>query len=140
MKPLYKLTDRSKVVFLNKIVHDIMDSINDRINLWFENSYILKQVGESDEISLSNLKDDLDYLFTKGIWFIDQNKTIDKCTIDFFKTLYNNYTSSDVGFRLLINHKQYNLKENKLMTKAESIVYHKKINDYAIKLLNDLDI
>jgi hypothetical protein len=141
MKPLYDITDSMKYNFINGVVFDEIKKIEARVNLWFENAYILTDRGENDEVSLSNLMLDLDYMFSKIIWFIDEDnsKFINKTTTDYFETLYNNYTSSNVGFRRLITNKLYNLKENKIMTEQESIEYRKKIDETAINILNTLD-
>ena len=136
MKEIIKITDRQKETFFDLSIYDILDKINIRCNKWVEGVFINIYVPE--EIETSNLKSDLDYLFSEAIWLISLAESFNyKLTSkQFVEDLYNEYMED---FKNLINNSDYNKLENRLYTEEEKEANRVRSNDLAMNILKNLD-
>jgi hypothetical protein len=111
MKPLLTLKDHHKETYFNLQVYDLIEKIETRCSKWLNGVFMEVYVPES--IETSNLCMDLDYFFTQAIWLIELAESFgyNLESKEFIERMYDDYTSSDEGYKNLIDYTAYNIKE-----------------------------
>lgn len=139
MKPLYKISESSKQVNFNLILSGLMNDMGERANEWFKLMYLdTDYCMFGSPILTSNLRDDLAYMFTTAIWWIDVAKavniTIDNATD--IEYMYNQFVDNADGHKYMVNERRYNIHENRLYTNKEL----KENDNKLLDLLNSIDL
>jgi predicted nucleic-acid-binding protein len=137
MKALYNITDKSKETAFNSFIFDVLEDIEKKANDWFRETFLEPKDYISKDVLIENLRDDLDYLFTKAIWLIEmgESKGFDMDSKQFVESAYKTYTEKENGYRFLVNHRQYDAHNNALLTKRQATAREKRTNKIAMDIL-----
>lgn len=112
MRPLIELSDKDKETHFNLQISDLMNDIDQRFDQWLNSVLAVTNIPE--EIETRNLISDLNYHFSKGIWLIQLGESLGYSIDlkDSFEHMYHRYTSSDEGYKALIDPIKYYLIKN----------------------------
>lgn len=121
MKPLYTLNDTNKETLFNLQVYDVINKIEEKANEWFEETYINKKDYIPSEILLRNFLDNINYMISEGIWWIELGESMgfNMDSKRFLQTMYDHYTGSHHGYRFLVRDPRYDPHNNKVLTQDE---------------------
>lgn len=141
LKQIIPIVERDIETFFTLSLYEEMSSIESRLNKWVEEVFIESKIVD-ECILTSNLISDLDYMFSKGVWIIEHTKTLN-IVLDnerFFSDSYKTYTGSPNGYRNLVTHTHYCSTEHRILTDFESEQRKQRINETALKILEDLKL
>ena len=142
MKPLYEnFNDKNKETLFNLQVYDVINKIEKHAQEWFVESYIDVKDYIPQDILTSNLKDNLDYLFTEAIWWIELGESFGY-NIDskrFVKTLYDDYTSCEDGYKNIVRDERFCRHENRVYSENEIKENNNRMNEIMCKIIADIN-
>lgn len=140
MKPLYQLNNHNKETLINLQVYAVLDKIEEYANGWFRESFIEVKDYIPQEILLSNLLDNLNYVFSEGIWWVELGESLgyQMESKKFLESRYEMYTRNKSGHRYLVNDRRYDPHQNILLTEEEIQEKEKRAGEIMNEILTDL--
>lgn len=129
MKPLCNLENTNKEAIFHLFVHQTMERINKEVEKWFANSFCGSEyIGH--HVLVANLTDNLNYLFTEGIWLVElgESQGLDMTNVKKrLEAMYDRYTKNENGHRYLVSDTRYDKVNNRLFTEEEIAKRNQKI-------------
>lgn len=141
LKPLYNLSKQNKATYFSLLISDIHKKIDKVCENWFQEVFIEKKDYVGEDIYTSNLRMDLDYLFSEAIWMIGVAKMLklDIRDVSSHTTwLYEIYTAKKDGHRDLVLNEAYDKKNHKVFTEEEVAIRKKKSNEIGMAIFKEI--
>lgn len=140
MKLLVDLPKVTKETYFSLLLSDIMKEMDELTSQWVDELFVNPN-GISEFELTKELKTNLDYLFSKGVWILEMANGFGyklDC-YDFFESRYDTYTSYTDGFRYFVVHKYYDVRNHKLLTDEDIRIRREELAKFTLDMMKDFE-
>lgn len=141
MKPLYNnFNNKNKETLFNLRVYDVIDNIDKKIQEWFNETYIDVKPYIPNDVLVGNLLDNLDYMFTEAIWWIELGESLgyNMDSKRFVESMYNTYTSNPDGYKDLVRDERFCKRENRLYSDEEIKKNNEEMKKLSLEIVGEI--
>lgn len=139
MKPIIRLHKKTKETYFQLLLDTIMHEIDEVTKQWVEDLFV-QGISVSEEEHTEELKQNLNYLFSKGVWIIEMSESFGfEIDTTAFASRYECFTTVKDGYRLFVAHKYYDCREHRLLNEEERNQKNKEMFDFTQHILQGVE-
>ena len=114
------LDSRSKETLLNLQVYKVLDEIEEKAREWFVETHVDPKPYIPQEILVRNLLDDLDYMISVGLWWVELGESMgfNMDSKRFLESTIETYRQTN-GYMRLVRDERYDPYQNHVRTPEE---------------------